>query len=529
MTAASTQAVPRRRGRVVVVGAGVGGLAAAARLAAQGWSVTVFEQAEMVGGKLGLYERDGFRFDTGPSIVTMPQVFEKLFADTGEPLSSVLKLRRLDPIARYRFADGTWLDAAASDAEFLDNVEALRAGNRAEMKTFLRRSAAIWDATHQTYLERELTGKDLLVQSRRVRDLITIAPWQTMRSLAKHKLSDPRLVSFVDRYATYTGSDPRQAPAALASIPHVERAFGGWYVEGGLRELATALENRCRSLGVTIETSADVTQILVTDGRATGVVVNGENVGADIVVANADARHLYADLLQGGSFRTADSSKTSAGRDRPDPTSAAAHRALQRVQRPQPSLSGFVLCLAVRGETPNLAHHTVLFPDRYDDEFDDLFGALPRAVRNPTIYASVPRDPQVAPPGHEAWFVLVNAPRHTPGDSSAGIDWNSPGLADTYADRILNLMAERDLDIRDRVLWRELRTPADLENRTRAVGGSIYGTSSNGARAAFLRPANRSPFAGLYLVGGSSHPGGGLPLVTLSAQIVAEMIGDAPA
>jgi phytoene desaturase len=497
---------PRTLNFAVVIGAGVGGLAVAARLAAQGWSVTVFEQADTVGGKLGVYEREGFRFDTGPSIVTMPQVFRKLFNDTGAPLDSVLQLRRLDPIARYRFADGTWLDAAASDDEFLANVEAMRAGNGVEMRKFLGRSAAIWDATHETYLENELTRRDLLVQSRRVRDLITIAPWQTMRSLAKRRLDDPRLVSFVDRYATYTGSDPRRAPAALASIPHVERAFGGWYIEGGLRELASALEKRCRELGVVIKTAADVSQVLVSDGRATGVVVGGENVEADVVVANADARHLYADLLRG----------------------ASVPRVLERVQRPQPSLSGFVICLAVHGETPNLAHHTVLFPDRYDDEFDDLFGAMPRAVRNPTIYASVPRDSRVAPVGHEAWFVLVNAPRHTPGDPSAGVDWNQPGFADTYADGILDLMAERGVDIRDRVLWRELRTPADLEARTRAVGGSIYGTSSNGAKAAFLRPANRSPFAGLYLVGGSSHPGGGLPLVTLSAQIVAKMIGRPP-
>jgi phytoene desaturase len=510
--------------RAIVVGAGVGGLAVAARLASQGWSVTVFEQADTVGGKLGLFERDGFRFDTGPSIITMPQVFEKLFADTGAPLETVLRLRRLNPIARYQFGDGSWLDASASDDEFLANVEAMRAGNGAQLREFLRRSEAIWDATHETFLERELRPKDLFAQSRRVRDLLTIAPWKTMRGLAKGKLDDPRLVSFVDRYATYTGSDPRRAPAALASIPHVERAFGGWYIEGGLRELANALADRCRELEVQIETGSDVSQILISARRAEGVVVNGERVKADVVIANADARHLYADLLGGKSFRPSLASARRL-RERLGSTIAGADRSLRRLDRSQPSLSGFVMCLAVLGETPNLAHHNVFFPERYDDEFDDLFGTSPRLVREPTIYASVPHDPLVAPPGHEAWFLLINAPRHTPNDSRAGIDWNASGLAQSYADRILDLMAARGVDIRDRVLWRELRTPADLEARTRAVGGSIYGTSSNGTKAAFLRPANRSPFDGLYLVGGSSHPGGGLPLVTLSAQIVAEMIG----
>ena len=184
-----------------------------------------------------------------------------------------------------------------------------------------------------------------------------------------------------------------------------------------------------------------------------------------------------------------------------------------------------MLLLALRGRTPGLAHHTVLFPADYDAEFDAVFGAPARPVADPTIYLSVPDDPVVRPDGHEAWFVLVNAPRH--GVGRGAIDWRAPGLADAYAEHLLDLLAERGLPVRDRLLWREVRTPADLEARTGAVGGAIYGTSSNGVAAAFLRPANRSPVPGLFLVGGSSHPGGGLPLVTLSAQIVAGLIGPA--
>jgi phytoene desaturase len=491
------------RKTAVVVGGGVGGLAAAARLAAQGWFVHVFEQAPELGGKLGTFERDGFRFDTGPSILTMPHVF----ADTGSPMSSVLQLRRVDPVARYRFGDGTWLDASASDEELMQSVEGMRAGNAAQLAAFLGRSEQIWDATHETFLEKALKPVELALAARRIRDLRTIAPWRSLRSLSAAYLGDERLVTFIDRYATYTGSDPRRAPAALASIPHVERAFGVWYVEGGLRRLCDALETRCRELGVVISTGANVTDVRISSGRASGVVVGNEFVPADVVVANADARHLYADLL-----RAAESPKTKT--------------ALRRLNRAQPSLSGFVLCLAVRGKTPNLAHHTVLFPSRYDDEFDDLFGKFPRVVADPTVYVSVARDPEVAPSGHESWFVLVNAPRHSPADAALGIDWNAGDLRDSYADRVLAVMAARGLDVRDRVLWREIRTPADLEAKTRAIGGSIYGTSSNGARSAFLRPANRSPIPGLYLVGGSSHPGGGLPLVALSAQIVAGLVGN---
>jgi phytoene dehydrogenase-like protein len=212
----------------------------------------------------------------------------------------------------------------------------------------------------------------------------------------------------------------------------------------------------------------------------------------------------------------------------PGPQAAPALAALRKVQ---PSLSGVVLLLALRGRTRGLRHHTVLFPADYDDEFDAVFGtgryrrSGPRPAPDPAVYISAPDDPALRPDDdHEAWFVLVNAPRHDP---AGGVDWTAPGLADSFADQVLAVMARRGLDVADRLLWREVRTPADLERTTRSVGGSIYGTSSNGPRAAFLRPANRSPVPGLFLVGGSGHPGGGLPLVALSAAIVATLIGPA--
>jgi phytoene dehydrogenase-like protein len=219
-------------------------------------------------------------------------------------------------------------------------------------------------------------------------------------------------------------------------------------------------------------------------------------VPADLVVSDVDATLLYRDLLP----------------------HARARRSLARAE---PSLSGFVLLLALRGRTPGPRHHRVLFPADYDAEFDAIFGRAPRPVPDPTVYVCAPDDPAVAPAGDEAWFVLVNAPRHGP------VDWDVPGLADAYADRVLRVLADRGLDVRDRVRWREVRTPADWERDTGSVGGSIYGSSSNGPRAALLRPANRGPVPGLFLVGGSAHPGGGLPLVAMSAAIVAGMIGPA--
>jgi phytoene desaturase len=522
---------PRDRKRAVVIGAGFGGLAVAGRLQAQGFDVVVFEQAERIGGKLGLFERDGYRFDTGPSIVTLPEVYRNLWASMGANFDADITLCRLDPIARYRFSDGSWLDASSDEEAFAANVEQMRPGNAAEIRSFFSRAEAIWEATRGPFLERPLHGaKSLLPLARKVGDLRTIAPWRTMRSLTRSYLSDDRLVSFIDRYATYTGSDPRKAPSALASIPFVERNFGGWYVEGGLVRMGEMLAKRCMDLGVVIRCGTPVASILTDAGRAGGVLLaSGETVIADVVIANADAHHLYTDLLD--TPYTEVDTKPDINPDKkpdikPDKTlrTKVRSKALRGLRSAQPSFSGFVLCCAVEGKTPGLAHHTVLFPENYDAEFDDLFGRRPRLVRNPTIYASVPNDPAVAPPDCEAWFILVNAPRHSPQDATAGIDWNQPGLADRYADTILDQMADRGIDIRARIKFRELRTPAELEHRTRAVGGSIYGTSSNGMRAAFLRPRNQSGLPGLYLVGGSSHPGGGLPLVTLSAQIVAELV-----
>ena len=488
--------------RVVVIGAGVGGLAAAARLAALGHDVTLCEAAERVGGKLGLVEHDGFAFDTGPSLLTWPEVFRELFEDTGG-WPAGLELVPLDPLARYRFADGTGVDASSDLDVQCARFEALSAGSGAQWRAFSARAERVFAASRGPFLESPLSGpRDLArLALRHPADIAAIAPGRTLRGLAAQYLSDPRLRTLVDRYATYTGSDPRRAPAALAAVPHVEQAYGGWWVRGGLHRLGAALHDRAVERGTTVRLGTRIERVELTGGRVSGVrLVGGEVLAADVVVANADAGHLYDDLVDAPAAR-------------------------RRLRRATPSLSGFVLLLAVRGRTPGLAHHNVLFPADYDAEFDAVFGDPGRPAQDPTLYVSAPDDPAVRPAGHEAWFVLVNAARH--GAGRGALDWRAPGMAAAYAERLLDLLAERGLPVRDRVLWSQVLTPADLEQRTGAVGGSIYGTSSNGPAAAFLRPANRSPVPGLLLVGGSSHPGGGLPLVTLSARIVAGLVGPA--
>ena len=489
--------------RVVVVGAGVGGLAAAVRLAHAGHDVTICEAQDTVGGKLGLVERDGFHFDTGPSLLTMPQVLRAVFQDTGG-WPADLVLRELDPIARYRFADGTTFAASGDLDDFCSRLDAaLGPGNGQDWRRFMSHARQIWAATREPFLESPLDGPRTMARlaMRRPRDVPTIAPGRSLRSLGRRYLRDPRLRMFLDRYATYTGSDPRRAPAALAVVPFVEQEYGGWYVEGGLRRIATALHERALECGARLMLGTRVARIETSGGRVDGVTLaDGSRLPADVVVANVDAATVYGSMV-------------------------SAPSAARRLARATPSLSGFVLLLAVEGRTPGLAHHNVLFPADYDAEFDAVFGAPARPVPDPTLYISAPDDPAVRPEGTEAWFVLVNAPRH--GRGAGAIDWREDGVAPSYAGHLLDLLAERGLPVRDRVRWSQVISPADLEERTGAVGGAIYGTSSNGAAAAFLRPANRSPVRGLFLVGGSSHPGGGLPLVTLSAQIVANLVGPA--
>ncbi|SEO76169.1 phytoene desaturase family protein [Trujillonella endophytica] len=498
--------------RVAVVGAGLGGLAAAARLAALGHDVLVLEQAAAIGGKLGWYARDGHGFDTGPSLVTLPQVYRDLFDATGGPLDEAVDLVRLDPAVAYRFADGTRLTVpghAAAVPAALD--AALGGGAGAQWAGLMARAERMWRVTEQPFLRSPLAGVATLARlARSGRDVATVAPWRTLRGLGRSHLHSAELRMLLDRYATYSGSDPRRAPAVLATVPYAEQAFGSWYVRGGLRRLGEAVAARAVERGARIRVGAAVERIVVEGGRTAGVALaGGEVVRADVVVSGADAAALYRDLL---------------------PPLPATRRVRGDLVRSTPSLSGFVLLLALRGRTPGLAHHTVLFPGDYDAEFDAVFGAgrsrgVPRPVEDPTVYVSAPDDPATRPEADsESWFVLVNAPRHDP---AGGVDWDEPGLADRYAARVLEVMAQRGLDVRHRVRWSVVRTPADLARETGSVGGSIYGTSSNGARAAFLRPGNAGPVSGLFLVGGSAHPGGGLPLVALSAQIVAGLVGPA--
>ena len=488
----------------------MGGMACAARLASKGHSVQVLEHNQTWGGKLGSVEHDGYKFDTGPSLLTLPAVYRDLFLKTGAAIEDSIEIVDLDTAFRYQFADGSVLKMpGAGIGRCAEAIGDSLGGDSAEQwRQFMRRAAQMWSVTRKPFLESELHGlKSLLALSWRLNDIKTIAPTKTLRGMASHYLKDPRLITLVDRYATYTGSDPRQAPAALATVPYIEQTFGTYHVTGGLRELGRALYERATNIGVQFEFGCTVINI-ATEPKVSGVTLeDGRFISADIVVANADASNVYQHLLsQEAQQRTASARKSLA--------------------KATPSLSGFVILQAMSGKTPDFEHHNVFFPENYEDEFDSIFsiGKKVSPVSDPTIYICSPSDSRMAPTGNESWFMLINAPRHNPAE---GIDWSDSKLKADYTKQILSILAQRGFETSDRSIWQKTVTPADLEVNTLAPGGSIYGTSSNGMRSAFLRPENVTKIPNLYLVGGSSHPGGGLPLVGMSAEIVARRIGRA--
>jgi phytoene desaturase len=482
----------------------MGGMCTAARLARAGYEVTVFESSDRHGGKCRTEWIGNYAFDTGPSLLTLPAVYRDFFQRTGDVMGRVVELQPVSPSFDYRFADGSAVRFAnLSRKETLAAIDKSFGDSAAqEWDLIMRQAEAMWDVSREPFIESELRSVlSLLKRPTLLRDLRIIAPWKTLRGL---KVKDQRLRKILDRYATYSGSDPRVAPAVLASIAFVEEAFGAWHIKGGVGRLADAVYQRSLDRGVKFEFNTSVTQINH-DGKATtGIsLADGRVLDYSIVVANADATAVYNKLITGKVKKL--------------------RRERAKLAKADPSLAGFSLLLGLRpSENPTgLSHHNIFFPENYDAEFGDIFDRK-QPVQDPTIYLCAPQDESmVKHSGHEAWFVLVNAPRH---DLKDGFNWNDADFNHRYAMQIIDSLESRGISIRDRLEMLEIRTPADLERTVAAPGGAIYGTSSNGARSAFMRAKNRSSLKGLYCVGGSAHPGGGLPLVGLSAEIVAQAI-----
>ena len=480
--------------RVVVVGGGLGGLALAARLAARDARVTVCEQGDTFGGKMNLWSAQGFRFDTGPSLVTMPWIFSEVFAAAGARIAGHLELVPVQPLAEYHFADGTRFSYTSSMPEWLETVRQIEPADLDGFWRFMGLGAALFELSQATFFRQTPWAPPDAGVLRALRRLPIRHGWGNYhRTVAAH-FKSPLLRQLFDRYPTYVGSSPYQAPATLAVIPYIEHVFGGWYVRGGLYRVIEALVDVNRSLGVELITRARVARIEHAGDRVHGVALSdGQRIPADAVVVNADASSANSLLGRAG-----------------DPTLAARDR----------SLSGFVMLLGLRRDLPALPHHAVYFSSDYRREFEDLFERR-RFPEEPTVYVNVPSrsDRSVVPgDGGATLFVMANAP-------AVGSEWSDDATAEAEQRVFERLRRGGFPDIDRDVAVREVWTPRRFEGRYGAPGGAIYGTHSHGWRRAFLRPPNRDRSCrGLYYVGGSTHPGGGTPTVLMSARITGDLV-----
>jgi phytoene desaturase len=475
--------------KVVIIGAGIGGLAAACLMSRQGHDVVVLERNGSVGGKLNEWRGGGYRFDTGPSLLTMPWVLDALFDYCGRKSSDYLKLKSLESLCTYHFADGTRFVSYQDREKAVDQIRGFFPGDEQNYRDFLEYSKRLYELTSDTFIYHPLSQWTDLFRLP-LADVLKIDAFKTVSQRVDASFESKYLRQFFKRFATYNGSSPYRSPATLNVIPHVELNTGGYYIQGGMYTLANALKTISTEMGSEYRFDSHVEQIMVRNGVATGIKVNGEFIEADIVISNSDAHETYLELLE--------------------------PRNVPRVTRyitkhTEPSCSGFVLLLGTNKQWSQLYHHTIFFSKDYKNEFEDIFsrGKLPE---DPTIYVANTShtDPLHAPEGGSNMFVLVNAPYlRDEGDP----DYKS------YTDHVINQLEFRGLSgLRDSILVQRIITPREFYEKYRSNRGSIYGTSSNNKYAAFIRPRNRAKsIQNLWLAGGSTHPGGGIPLCIISA------------
>ena len=486
--------------RVAVIGGGLGALSGAIRLAQLGFSVQLFEKNPKIGGKVNEVILHDYRFDTGASLLTMPFVIDELFDFANFKRSDYLDFVPIDPICRYFFADGSMLDASADKAKMETAIAQLSPNDVKAYTRFLKYAERIHDLTAEIFMFTPIHELRKLMRPRYFRTLFRlhqIDPFRTVHQRVSRFFSDPRLVQLFDRYATYNGSDPFQAPATLNIIPYIEYGLGGYYIKGGIYRLVEALEAVARERGVQIYTSAEVERICGVGKQVTGVQVNGETVDADYVLCGADAVVAHHELIDGHQHQR------------------------KRLNRLEPSLSGMVFLWGVKTKHARLAHHNIIFSSDYKTEFRRIFRDK-QVPDDPTIYIAITSkvDATHAPADGENWFVLLNMPSLAPGQV-----WEKEKVRMRAV--VLDRLKQLGFDIADQIAVEQIYTPEDFAELYASNRGSIYGVSSNSKTTAFKRLPNRSRLLkGLYFAGGSVHPGGGIPLVILSGKMAATLIAE---
>lgn len=486
--------------QVIVVGAGLGGLAAAASLAASGLEVEVFEKNEHLGGKLNLLEQDGFTFDLGPSVIILPHLLRRVFERAGRNMDDYVRLVELTPQWRSFFEDGTVIDLHPDMARMEEELAKLGSSSRGYWR-FIEYSRRLYQFSEEAYLERGADTVRELLRGHGVRETLRgIDSFSTLHQGVARHVKEPHLRDMLDFFVKYVGSSAYDAPAMLNMLPYSQLGWGLWYVEGGMYNLARGYARLLDELGVQVHLGAEVTQIVRSGARVQGVVVRGDSAThrADYVVSNMEVIPAYRDLLN--------------LRD---------HPLLARYEkRFEPASSGLVVHLGVDRAYPQLTHHNFFF-SRDQESFWHQVHHDKHLPDDPTlhvVYPSVSND-ALAPEGQHVLMVLSHVP----------YGQDSPFTAADYQaleDRVLAKLERMGLtDLRKHVVTKHVLVPEDLERLYRSNHGAIYGVVSHRTKNFALKAPKQSElYPNLYFVGGSVNPGGGTPMVTLSGQLVAAHI-----
>ncbi len=482
--------------KVGIIGAGVAGLASAIRMANRGYEVTVFEANAYPGGKLSEVSIDGFRFDAGPSLFTMPQFVEELIELSGKRIEDYFDYEEMDDVCHYFWEDGTTLKSYADADKFADSVKsALDVPKKVTLK-HLKESKRKYDLTAKVFLYQSLHKLKNFISWDFIKGFVALPTLDIFRSMnaTNETLKHPKLIQLFNRFATYNGSNPYEAPGILNSIPHLEHGVGAFFPKGGMYSITKALYKLGQDLGVKYHFNQPVEEIIVKNKAAKALKVNGQTLDFDAIISNMDIFFAYRKLLPNETHPT-------------------------KILNQEKSSSALIYYWGIKDEFPQLGLHNILFSEDYRTEFDTMFKQK-SIYHDPTVYIHISSKCEKgdAPEGCENWFVMINVP------NDEGQDWDA-----LKAEARKNILAKASRilgkDIESLIVCEEVLEPKTIQSKTQSHLGALYGTSSNDRMAAFLRHPNFSTdIKDLYFCGGSVHPGGGIPLSLLSAKIVDDVM-----
>lgn len=485
------------RQNIAIIGSGIGGLGSAIRLAAKGHQVTVYEQATAPGGKISQIKEQDFRFDTGPSLFTLPALVDELFELAGENPRDHFQYRKLPSSCKYFWDDGTIINAWQNTEKFADEVEIAAGVEARHIRSFLDKSKRLYELTAEIFMFNSLHKFSNYTTPAFRRSMLymhELDAFTSMHARNKRWFSHPKITQLFDRYATYNGSNPYQTPATLNIIAHLEHNIGAFFPEKGMYSIVQSLYELALRQGVTFHFNTPVEQIIIEEKQAKALKVNHKEISYDTVVSNVDVWNLYKNLMP--------------GQKPPKGTSGS-----------QRSSSALIFYWGINKTFPDLEVHNILFANDYRQEFDHLFGSYTISP-DPTVYLfisskTVDGD---APEGMENWYVMINVPENK------DQDWDSM-IAEARKHIINRINRVLKTDIEKHILFERQADPRTIERDTGSFGGSLYGNSSNNPFAAFMRHPNfKRKIRNMYFTGGSVHPGGGIPLCLASAKIVGEEI-----